>query len=292
MTHCKNAISGRAVRKLCVALALTVSVFGAEPKIVVPPYNKMSDAEEIRLGQEAADGIEKEEHLKFLEEDSVRDYVHAIFHKIYKSSGRSNLPYSIKIVDTKEINAFALPGGHIYLNRGLLEFAQSESQLASVLAHEVGHVVGHHGANEISRQASADSLITEASRMIFGDDLPGQLLKQAGGPLFFIITMKYSREQELQADLLGYHNMQRAGWDPKGMVELFHRFAEQEGGFNPLFTIGSTHPPSSEREAQIRDEWKESPPRPGLRNDSEDFKRVQAVVKRLPPPQTQQKIFN
>jgi beta-barrel assembly-enhancing protease len=274
-----------------LGLASVVRAFAEEPKPEIPPYNKMSDAGEIRLGKEAAAGIEKEENLKFVEVGSVRDYVEDMFHKIAKNSRRPNLPYSIKIVDTKEINAFALPGGFTYLNRGLLEWARSESEMVATLAHEVGHVVGHHGANNISRESTADSLLTEASQVLFGDDLPARLLKQAGGPVLFLANMKFSREEESQADLFGYYNMQRAGWDPRGMTELFQHFSEQETAFDPLFTITASHPASSERKARIEEELRQFPPRPGLTHDSDHFHKVQAVLKKLPPPAVQQKLF-
>jgi predicted Zn-dependent protease len=284
-------ISRRSLLAALFGLAPAIRSFGDEPKVEIPPYNHLSDADEIKLGRETAEGIEKEDHLRFVEEPGIRDYVDTVFHRITKTSRRPNLPYSIKIVDTKEINAFALPGGFVYLNRGLMQWAKSESELVATLSHEVGHVAGRHGANTISRTTAADSLLTEASRVLFGDDLPAQLLKQAGGPVAFLAMMKYSREQESEADLFGYYNMQRAGWDAMGMVELFRHFGEQDSLLDPLFTITSSHPASSEREFQITEEMKKFPPRPGLIHDSEDFRKVQAALKKLPPPAMQQKLF-
>jgi beta-barrel assembly-enhancing protease len=284
-------ISRRNFWAASLGLACAVRAFAEEPTPEIPPYNKMSDKDEIRLGKEIADGIEKEEHLKFVEVGSVRDYVEDIFRKITKTSLRPNLPYSIKVVDTKEINAFALPGGFVYLNRGLLEWARSESEVVATLSHETGHVVGRHGANNISRESTADSLLSEASQVLFGDDLPARLLKQAGGPVLFLARMKFSREEEAQADLFGYYNMQRAGWDATGMKELFQHLSEQESISNPLITITSTHPPATERKANIEEEMKQFPPRPGLKHDSDSFHKVQAALKKLPPPATEQKLF-
>jgi predicted Zn-dependent protease len=252
----------------------------------------MSTAEEIQLGKEAAEGIEKEKNLKFIHDEFIHDYVGEIFRRIVMNCRRTDLPYSMKIVDTREINAFALPGGFVYLNRGLMQWANSESELVAALSHEVGHVVGHHGANNISRQTTADSLITEASQVIFGDDLPARLLKQAGGPVIFLANMKFSREEETQADVLGYYNMQRAGWDPRGMLALFQRFAEQDGAFDPFFTITASHPSGSERKARIDEEMRNNPPRGRLIQNSEDFLRMQAVLKRMPPPAIQSKLIN
>src|SRR5579863_10114617 len=114
-----------------------VRAFADEPRIEVPIYNRMSDEQEVALGRETARGIEKEKNLRFVENGNFRDYVDDLFHKIVRTCRRPNLPYSIKIVDTREINAFALPGGFVYLNRGLIEWARTESELSATLSHEV-----------------------------------------------------------------------------------------------------------------------------------------------------------
>ena len=285
-----DACSRRAFFAGTLGLVTSVRGLAGEPRVEIPAYNKMTDEQEISLGREAAKGIEKEKKLKFIETHSVRDYVEDLFDRFVKTSRRPNLPYSIKIVDTKEINAFALPGGFVYLNRGLMEWARSEAEMAATLCHEVGHVVGHHGANTISRESAMDSLLTEASQVLLGDDLPARLLKQAGGPVAFFGNLRYSRAQELQADLFGYYNMQRAGWDPKGMVDLFRHFGENSTLLDPMFTIVSTHPASSERENQIADEMRQFPPKPGLKYNSDHFKVMQTELKKLPPPKVQENL--
>jgi predicted Zn-dependent protease len=264
--------------------------FAEEPRVEIPPYNKLTDRQEVNLGREAAAGIEKEKNLYFVEHSGIHSYVDDMFHKIVKTCRRPNFPYSIKIVDTKEINAFALPGGFVYLNRGLMEWAHSESELAATLSHEVGHVVGRHGANAVSRATTVDSLVIEASNVLFGGDTAGRILEQLGGPVAMLAMLKFSRQQELEADLFGFYNMQRAGWNPNGMVEVFRRFGEQESVLDPLFTIASDHPPASERQTQIVAEMRSFPPRPGLSTDSEGFRRAQTELKKLPPPRMQSKL--
>ena len=254
-----------------------------EPKPVTPAYNNMTDKQEISLGREAAAQIEKEEKLKFIDNSFLQSYVHEVFHKTVKTCRRPNLPYSIKIVDTKVVNAFSLPGGIVYLNRGLMDFTQSEAELAGVLAHEAGHVVARHGANAICRVNSADSLLSEASRLLLGDDTPAKLLEQLGGPIAFMALLKYSREQELEADLLGFYNMQRAGWSPNGMVTFFKRL-EEKAGAESLFTLTSTHPASSERLDQVTSEMRQFPPSDRLVTDSDGFRAMQAELRQLPPP--------
>ena len=254
-----------------------------EPKPVTPAYNHFTDKEEISLGRDIAKELEKQRKLKFIEKHSLQDYVNHVFEKVVKTSRRPNLPYSIKIVDTTELNAFSLPGGFVYLNRALMEFAQNEAEMMGVLAHEVGHVVGRHVANNISREDAADSLMTEASRTLFGDDTPARLVKQIASPVALLALLKYSRDQESEADMLGFYNMQRAGWNPQGMVTFFERLDKDPEGLQSIMALGSDHPASADRAARISEEMRNFPAAPHLILSSDGFKEMQAELKKLPP---------
>lgn len=267
---------------LCVAL--TLGLRADEPKIEPPRYNQMSDAQEVALGREAAAGIEKEKNLSIITIPAVQNYVAGITGRIAKESRRPQLTYTVKVVDDMSVNAFALPGGFLYVNRGLIEWARTESELAAVVSHEVGHVVGRHGANNISRFSTLDSLLTEASTILLGNALPALMLKQLGGPVAFLALMKYSRTDELQADLLGFYNLQRAGWSPDGMVDLFKHFGEGSTGIESMLAIANSHPAPADREAQIVAELKQFPAKAGLARDSDELKSVQAELKKLPKP--------
>jgi len=270
---------------LLSAFAAAVSrTFASEPKIAVPSYNRMTDSEEMAAGRELSKTLEKQENLKFVDLPQIQRYADRILERLAKASQRPNLDYSIKVVDTKEINAMALPGGFVYLNRGLIEAAHDESEMVAALAHEVGHVAGHHGANNMTRESSADSLVSEASRVLLGDEGPAKILKQIGSPVAALALLKYDRSQELEADILGYYNMQRAGWGPNGMLSMFKRFDDSAGPTDYLFSFVSTHPSWSEREEQIKEEMRQSPPSNRLLSDSNDFRSVQAEIKKLPPP--------
>ena len=281
--HHNGSLSRRRFVYAALGAASAVPLCAEEPKPQAPGYNTMTDEQEIELGRKAAAEIEKELKLTFIEDRSVRDYASKLLFVISRTSRRPNLPYSVKVVNTDEVNAFALPGGFVYLNRGLMEWARTESELVGVLSHEVGHVVGRHGANSVSRGRAADSLLSEASQILLGDDLPAQVLKQVGGPAAALALLKYSRTQEFEADLLGYYNMQRAGSAPQGMVELFQHFGEARGGGDSLFAILSSHPAPSEREAQIRDEMKRFPFKEGLVRNTDTFRAVQAKLKNMAP---------
>lgn len=280
-------LAAKVSRRSFVAVALgtgfVAAALGDEPKVSTPAYNSMTDEQEIELGRKIWEGLEKEGKVTWLNDEAVDSYASGLLEQIAKTSRRPKMPYMIRVVNTKQVNAVALPGGRVLLYRGLLEWAQNESQLTAVLSHEVGHVVGRHSANALSREASLGSLVDEASKVIFGDDLPARILKEAGGPVASLALLRYSRFQEAEADLLGYYNMQRAGWDAQGMVELFHRFG-QESQSNPLFDFLSTHPDPAFRENQVRDEMKQFPPTRGLIHDSPEFVSARAAVMRLPRP--------
>ena len=268
------------------AFAVVAALSAQEPRVSVPPYNTMTDDQEIALGREAADAIEAEEHLTFVEAAAVRTYVSSLVAPLARASQRPQMRYSIKVVDTPDINAFALPGGFLYVNRGLMEWARNESELAGALSHEINHVVGRHGANNISRMMMADSLLFEASRVLTGDEAPARILKRIGGPVAFLAAMKFSREDELQADLLAYYNVQRAGWSPDGMVELLRHLGERSNNVDALLAFTSSHPVPADREFQIVNEMRNAPPRQDLVHDRANFRSAQDALKRLPRPQT------
>lgn len=269
---------------LCAAV--TIGLRADEPRVETPAYNTMTDAQETALGREVAAGLEKEMQLAFVDEPRVQAYVTRLVGRLAAESRRPQLAYSVKVVDTAAVNAFALPGGFLYVNRGLMEWAGSEAELAAVLAHEVAHVVGRHGSNSIARTRTVDTLFLEASRVLFGDDLPARLLKQVGGPVALLASMQFTRADELQADLLGFYNLQRAGWSPDGMVDLFRHLGQRSTGLDSLLSLASTHPAATDRERQIVREMSAFPPPPGLTRDSADFQAIQAELKQLPRPAT------
>ena len=133
--------------------AALLSVIVASPGAQL--LGSVSEEEEIAVGRQAAAAIEAD--LALLDDDAVADYIDGLGQAIAGRSGRPALTYTFNVVDSPEINAFALPGGFIYVNRGLIEAAENETELAGVLAHEVGHVVGRHGAEQLQRAAYAES---------------------------------------------------------------------------------------------------------------------------------------
>ena len=166
-------------------------------------FGGISEAQEIELGREAATMIEAD--LQLLDDQRVGDYVSRLGQALVARSGRAELSYAFTVVDSPEINAFALPGGFIYVNRGLIEAAENESELAGVLGHEIGHVVARHGVDQMQRAQIASlglgvlgSLLGRGRAASIGN-MAGELV--AGGAF-----MKFSRDAEREADQLGARN--------------------------------------------------------------------------------------
>jgi predicted Zn-dependent protease len=254
----------------------------AEPEIVIPPYNTITDEEEIELGNAFADELAKEFHL--LDDSKIGGYSSTIVSRLAEHCRRKNMPYRVQVVDTKVVNACALPGGRIFLNRGLIEWSHNEGELVAVLAHEVGHVVGRHGANRLTRMAMARHLYDELKRSLgVNRNLVVKILEMMGGPMALLAQMKYSRDDETQADVLGAYNMQRAGWHPRHAAVVLGRFGEGESSaVGELTEVISTHPAPSRRSARIRSEMQQMPDQ-GETDVLGDFAQIQARCKALPP---------
>ncbi|MBM3261933.1 MAG: M48 family metalloprotease [candidate division Zixibacteria bacterium] len=232
--------------------------------------------QEVEMGEQFSKEIEKE--IKLYKDPEVVKYIQELGQSLVKVSKRTDIAYEIKVVDTDEVNAFALPGGFLYVNRGLISTAENESELAGVMGHEIGHVVGRHGVRQMTRQIGLE-LITS---LVIGDN-PGmarQLAGQFAGIGGAIGMLKYSRNAEREADALAIQEIYDAGIDPMGMATFFEKLKalhdENPTGFAALFT---THPAPAERITNAKRDITALPKKAGLRKDSERFQRIK---KRLP----------
>jgi predicted Zn-dependent protease len=189
-------------------------------------------------------------------------------------------PYSFSVANYRDLNAFALPGGPVWVNRGVLQTARTESQVAGVLAHEIAHVAQRHAAQQISKGMIANGLL----------GLLGAVLGNAGGArtaqtgaqvIAGGYLMKFSRDDEREADRVGVEIVRRAGWDPRGLLEFMELLRAQAGrdpGSVEVFL--STHPSPAERVRQLRVQL--SPPKAGGRRDSASFQRVRSTLAKMP----------
>ncbi|HEY7727664.1 MAG TPA: M48 family metalloprotease, partial [Candidatus Eisenbacteria bacterium] len=203
----------------------------------------VSESKEIAMGQEADPAVLAEYGL--YGDSTVQKYVDSVGQKLVRVSQRPDLSWHFRVLDSPVVNAFAIPGGYIYITRGILAYLNSEAQLAGVLGHEIGHVTARHTAQQITRaQIAGIGLLAGA---LFVDAFrPYSGLAQQGLSLLFL---KYSRDNETQADELGVGYAVQAGYDPReipGTYAMLKRVEERSGGGLPGFL--ETHPDPGDRE--------------------------------------------
>jgi predicted Zn-dependent protease len=285
----QTGLSRRSLLRLAAALPVASGAAllrASEPNISVPSFNDLTDQEEIEFGRKV--GAEIESKVPLLTVGPLDEYVNDLVVKLGRASKRPNMDYKAKVINTMQINAFSILGGHMYVYRGLLQFAQNEAELACVLAHEVGHVVGHHSANKLAAQIRAKQLWEQVKHnVLLQNPVIKQIVEKLGGPLAILAMLRYEREQEFQADLFGFYEAFRCKWDPNGFVTIFDRLRQVTGGDPDLVkTIKSDHPPLGERIARLQNEMK-SVSMPGKMNtDSLKFKAMKfALSKVIAPPQ-------
>src|SRR5712691_9983155 len=197
---------------------------------------------QIALGKQYAQQVEAT--VKLIQDPVITEYVNRVGQNIVRNSD-AKVPFTIKVVESDEINAFALPGGFFYVNSGLILAADYESELAGVMGHEIAHVAARHG----TKQASKAELVNFASiPLIFLGGVGGFALRQAAGFLIPMQFLQFSRRAEAEADYLGVEYLYKTGYDPGAAVSFFEKLQAKEsarpGTVSKMF---STHPPTGER---------------------------------------------
>ena len=186
--------------------------------------NWYSTDSEIKMGKEYADEIEKS--TQFITDPVIDEYVNRVGQNIVKNSD-CKVPFTIKVIDSDEINAMALPGGFFYVNSGLILAADEEAELAGVMAHEIAHVCAHHAAREMTRMNYAQIGMVPLI-MMTGDSWTGYGIYEAAQLAIPITFLEFSREFEAQADYLGVQYMYRAGYDPQAFISFFEKIQALE----------------------------------------------------------------
>ena len=234
--------------------------------------NKYSIQDDIKLGRQAAQ--EAESQFPLLRDAEAQGYVESVGRRLVASIPSQfqhpEFQYYFKVVNARDINAFALPGGPMYVNRGMIEAARTEGEMAGVMAHEISHVALRHGTAQASKGQKYSILggIAGIAGTILGGPGVGQL---AQAP-FAVYLLKFSREYETEADILGAQIMAQAGYDPRDLANMFQTIERQGGGGGGFL---SDHPSPSDRYARINREAQYLRVNTSASRDSRAFARVQ-----------------
>jgi len=212
-------------RLIALALALAVANCATNPLTGKANFVLLSEEEEIAVGRQEDPKV-TDEYGGLYDDPALQRYVENIGQRLARVSHRPGLPYFFRIVDSPQINAFALPGGYVYITRGILSYLNSEAELAAVLGHEIGHVTARHSVQQVSTARSADIATTIASILI--PDLQNQAVQSLLNVLGSAFLSGYGREHELEADRLGAEYLARAGYEPQAMIRVVGVLKDQE----------------------------------------------------------------
>jgi len=226
---------------------------------------------EVALGRYLSSEVDRSSRI--INDPIVSEYVNRIAQNIVLHSD-AKVPFTVKVLDADEVNAFALPGGFLYVNRGLLEAAENEAEVAGVMSHEIAHVAARHGVE----QASKGELIQYGSiPLIFMGGLGGFIIQQVAGLAVPLTFLKFSRGAEKEADRLGAQYMWASGYDPNALITFFEKLQAQErrkpGTLEKIF---STHPMTGDRIKEARDLIARFPDRGEYQISTSEFKEVKS----------------
>lgn len=269
------------------AAILTVGSVAAQTRIK-PGFNLFSVDQDKEVGKESAAKVEKE--LPILNDRAAEQYVNAIGKRLEAVAPGPEFDYRFKIVNTSDINAFALPGGYMYLNRGVIEAAGNEGELAGVMAHEMAHVALRHGTNQASKAYLGQTGLGIFGGLVAKDNRStARTIGAVGGFGLNVLFLKFSRTDESQADIVGSQMLAKAGYDPMDMVRFFKKLVDKRGREpSKVEQFFSDHPEPGDRAARVREETKSLKVRPTAPVGG--FEEVQASLKSMPPAKTMQQI--
>lgn len=205
--------------------------------------NFYSLEKEIALGKGLATDIERQ--AKIVDDPMIAEYVSRVGQNLVRNSD-AKVPFTIKVVDSEDVNAFALPGGFFYVNTGLILAAESESELAGVMGHEIGHIAARHGTKQATKGTIAN--LATIPLMFTGFGWTGLAIRQGASILIPLAFLQFSQAQERESDVLGLQYMYKAGYDPTSFVDFFEKLQSREKRKpGTMAKIFSSHPPTSER---------------------------------------------
>lgn len=267
---------------LAGVLAFTGALWAQGGRTALKPgFNLFSPQQDVELGQKFSREVDRQ--LAMCNNAQVDGYLNTLGHRLAAHAPGAQYPYEYKCVNDTAINAFALPGGQIYINRGAVEAADTEAQLAGVMAHETSHVALRHSTSLLTKEYAVQVPLALLGGLLANNSI-GSVLTSVGvqngmGLLF----LKFSRTDESQADILGTQIVYDAGYDPRVMAQFFEKL-EAESKTHPIEFL-SDHPSPENRVQRVDEEVvRLGGPPANYKSDSPEFHEVQRIVRSLPAP--------
>jgi predicted Zn-dependent protease len=260
------------MKRILTGVALTLSLVACG----------VSQQQEVQMGVEYAQQINAQ--LPIVQDPELNRYINVLGDSIARLTSRADLDWHFFIVDAKDVNAFAVPGGFIYINRGLIERTDRMDEVAGVLGHEIGHVVRRHTVKQMEKAQGANIGVTLACVLtsVCNSQVAGAAINIAGGAVF----ARFSRQDEAEADNEGFNNVVRAGISPVGMVTMFQKLiAERKSRPSSVEAWFRTHPLEEDRVAAIQARINQIPPATLARlgTDTRNFHTFKSRLQSLPP---------
>ena len=264
----------RTQRVRAALTGVAVVVFAISPAAIT----LVSVPQEIEIGREANTQVRKT--TAELRDPQVTTYIARVGQRLARAAPGAKYPYTFAVADYREINAFSLPGGPVWINRGVLHASTNESQVAGVLAHEIAHIAQRHAADQLTKTLLAKWSLGALGAML-GNTGGAGTAQIAGALVTNGVFLKFSRDDEREADRVGVQIMRKAGWDPRGMIELFEVLRrEQKRDPGAVDVFFSTHPSPQDRIAQLTAAIAR---RPGGMRDSAQFRAIKLRLARMAP---------
>ena len=277
---------------LALTLVLWPGMSVAQGTRIDLPKNSYSVADDVKLGRQAA--AEVRGQLPMLPENSEIDaYVERVGRRLVAAIPRqyaqARFQYSFDVVNARDINAFALPGGPMFVNRGIIQAARSEGEMAGVMAHEISHVALRHGTAQATKaqRLQLPALGGAILGAIIGGNVGG-IISQGTQMGLGVYALKYSREYETQADLLGAQIMANAGYDPRDLANMFRTIEREGGGSGPEWL--SSHPNPGNRYERINEEASRLRVNGRARGSDGDFNRARSMLSQMGAAPTMEEI--
>jgi beta-barrel assembly-enhancing protease len=264
-----------------VSVTLLATLLWAQgPSQFHPGFNLFSKDQDVQLGKENAEQVRKQ--MTVIKDPVLTDYVNRVGKRLVsaREAQESGFPFTFEVVADPSINAFALPGGPMFINTGLLRAVDNEAQLAGVMGHEMSHVILRHGTNQASKSKLIELPALLGSQMA-GGSMAGQLAQLGIGLGANSVLLKFSRSAESQADLMGSHLMAESGYNPMEMARFFNKLNAEGGQRAPQFL--SDHPNPDNRQKAIEQEVQRLPQQ-NYGYQSGQFQRMKQVVAQIHEP--------